>query len=1097
MSKIFRFTLLTLSLVFCLSAIAFGQQTGGTIEGTVKDPQGAVVPGATVSVQGVNVGFSRTVQTNDEGVYRLAQVPPGTYRVTIAPISGFTEFKAENIVVVIEKTTTVDANLSTQVGAVVDVTSDQTGVVVDSTDSKIQSNITNQLIESLPKGTSFTSVLKAAPSVRIESQLTSANGSETGWIGIDGASSAENTFLIDGQEVTNFRSGTLNRVNNLPTSLVQEVQVKTSGFEAEHGGASGGVIVVGTKGGTNEWRGEFGLQFETSKLQPAPRSFAPVVVRTGTNQLAYSVQQPRDSYNNVFPTATFGGPVVKDRVWFIGSWTPQIFRTTRTVNYYQPITVASGSTLRLNNSAQPQTFNAKTTYEYGFGRVDAAITNNIRVFASYLWNPAIFDGTLPQNAITIGGLPLSTRLGGTLYSGSALAAQQGGRTNSNNFATQVTWTPTQRAVASFRYGRTFLNERGTAAYGIPNETRFICTGFAPLPAGTGCDFGFQNISGNTFAAKDVSVRNTFNADLSYNLSNFGGSHIFKGGYEYGKVKNDVARGYRNTGIVQLFYNESAEDVGVPIDCDLDAGCLGVGELLRFGTVGIASNRYNALYVQDKWQPFRRLTLNLGVRFENENLPAFNTSGSGGQAGIPLTFGWGDKIAPRLGGAFDIFGDGKSRIFASYGLFYDRLKFELPRGSFGGDFYRDDYFPILAAHPEYTYYTLSRIIGNFSDPIGGGNPSTAGGLSQFQLDYRIPSNLNPSVYQSLGLPVGGVDPDLKPFTQSEITFGFEREFFSNYVLTARFTRKNVENAIEDQANLGTFESENYIIGNPGKGLAFQQRQAAGYIKQAEAQREYKAVEVVLNRRLANNYYYNVNYTWSRLYGNYTGLASSDEAGRASPGVNRFFDYVINGFTATGAPDNGLLPTDRTHTFKAYGGYTWQWWGSKTNETEFSAFQTIASGTPQTTFINVASTSIPLSKRGDLGRTETFTQSDVSLYHRYRFGRDNRFTLIGEINVLNLFNENNVTAFNTTRYLIDNTLSGVDLDPCYNPNGTLNTGCTGTPNILLTTALNNVLRGNATAALQATENRAGNKNIIHGAPAAFQTPRNVRFGFRLVF
>ena len=1095
MRKNFKFLVLTLSFVLGLSALVFGQQTAGTIEGTVKDPQGAVVPGASVTVEGVNVGFTRTVQTDNNGFYRIQQAPPGTYKVSVAAISGFAATTLQNpVVVVIEKVTTADVNLGVAGTAVaVDVTSDPTGVVVDPTDNKIQTNITTQLIDSLPKGTSFASVLRAAPATRPEPL--------SGGFQVDGASGSENTFLVDGQEVTNFRTGTLNAVNNIPTSLVQEVQVKSSGFEAEHGGASGGVVVVGTKSGTDQWRGEFGMQFEPSKLQATQNTSNPQVYRpSSTSQLIYAVQQPKDSFNNVFPTATFGGPIIKRKAWFIGSWTPQYYRTDRTVTYYRSFTAANGTRLIPNTTYAPEVYSAKTTYNYGFARVDAAPTNNLRVFASFLWNPAVYEGLLPLSPIAIGSVPAQSIIGGKTYTGANLSAIQGGRTNSNNVSTQAVWTPTQKAVVSFRYGRSFLNEKGASAYGIPPEERFRCLGVSgPYSAyNTGCQLNFQNIPSNNLSVKDISIRNTFNADLTYSIGNFGGSHILKGGYEYGKVKNDVQNGYRNYGYTLLYYGYDFSDLGVPGSCG--TGCIGVGETIRFGTQGTASNRYNALYIQDKWQPFRRLTLNLGVRAENENLPSFNTGGAGSNQGIPIKFGWGDKIAPRIGGAYDVRGDGKSRIFASYGLFYDRLKFELPRGSFGGDFYRIDFYPILEAHPEYTYYTLPRILGNFTDPIGGGNPSTAGGLSIFQLDYRIPSNLNPSVYQGLGLPLGGVDPNLKPFTQSEFTVGYETELFKNYVFSTRFTRKNVENAIEDQANLGFYEAESYIIGNPGKGLAYDQRKAAGYVKQATAQREYKALEFVLNRRLANNYYFNVNYTFSRLYGNYSGLASSDENGRTSPGVNRFFDYDVNGFTALGTPDNGRLATDRPHVFKAYGGYNFDWWKSKTNTTELTFFQTIESGTPQTTFIGIASTSIPLSKRGDLGRTPTFSQTDLGLQHRYKFGRDNRFTLVGEINVLNLFNQSIVTGFNTTRYLRQNTLGGEDLDPCYNPyyldDGYIPPGCTAA-NLTLTQALNNVLNGKIGSQLQALESLNGNKSLIYGKPSAYQGSRNIRFGFRLIF
>lgn len=137
------------------------------------------------------------------------------------------------------------------------------------------------------------------------------------------------------------------------------------------------------------------------------------------------------------------------------------------------------------------------------------------------------------------------------------------------------------------------------------------------------------------------------------------------------------------------------------------------------------------------------------------------------------------------------------------------------------------------------------------------------------------------------------------------------------------------------------------------MHLQTLQALGYQKSVRPQRRYDGLEVVVEKRLSNNWYFNANYTFSRLYGNYTGLASSDEPhlvdGRLAPGASRAFDLPFIGFTAEGNPDNGRLPTDRPHVFNIYGAYIFDWMGSKTNSTEISAFQTVTSGTPMTTSI----------------------------------------------------------------------------------------------------------------------------------------------------
>ncbi|MFN0084869.1 MAG: TonB-dependent receptor domain-containing protein [Blastocatellia bacterium] len=1055
------FGLMLLAVTMVVGApMAVAQETTGNIEGVVTDVSGARIPGATVKVEGS--AFSRTTTANSDGFYRMLQIPPGVYKVTITA-DKFSSATVEAVTIVLGKTTEVPFSLKVgNVSEQVVITSDDVARI-DPADNKIQTNITTRVIDSLPKGVNMTSLLKISPAARPEAL--------SGGFQIDGASGSENSFIIDGQEVSNFRTGVLNTSNNLPFQFIQEIQIKTSGFEAEYGGATGGVVNVVTKGGSNEYHGLAEYQFEPNQLWAGPRptlnSF-----RTGTGanflQINEYLRPLKDQFTNHYPAFAIGGPIAKDRLWFFTSYAPQIFDTTRTSTYFS----SQDPRTRVQNASE--TWGSRFRQEYFQGRLDASPLNNLRLSATYTWNPIVQDGLLGAGQIVLGGVIPSVNFGGSIgrLTGRQLTDRQGGRVNSNNVTTQAVWTPTSNLVTTFRFSRGFLNEK-LNSYFIPQQTRFICAGLTP-PAGANCALGFQNITNNNNIFYDISVRRNFEGDIIYITNKLGGRHEFKGGYQNTKVSNNVLTGYIPYGIVQLQYGLTINDLTGRND-SVTPGTIGAGLIQRFGRTGNASNQAHSIYFQDRWQPTSRLSINAGVRFEKENLPSFNSFAP------PINFGWGDKIVPRVGFAYDLTGSGKTKLFASYGQFTDRLKFELPRGSFGGEFFRNDYFEISAANPNYDYYTLARILGNNVDVLNGKCPiNNPSGLTRCQYDFRIASN-NPGAT----IFDGKVDPNLNPFRQTELTVGFERELSRNYLLSVRYSYKNVTDAIEDAGFPTPEGSEAYIIGNPGKGLHAETAKAQGYAKTTTPQRRYDALEIKLDRRFSKNYFFNLAYTYSRLYGNYSGLASSDENGRTSPGVNRFFDLPHLGFTAAGTPDNGRLATDRPHVFNMYGAYNFNWFEKvKNQETLLSLFSTAQSGTPITSFYTFYAAAV-LSGRGNLGRTPVFTNTDFAVSHRIKFGSNEKLGLAFDFNVLNIFNEANVLGVVSTPGAINPSIGTLGLPAAVNDepkalNYLLTTGILNNYNTFL----------NDPAFPQRKQTALGMAN-------SFQGGRQVRLGIRFTF
>ena len=684
----------------------------------------------------------------------------------------------------------------------------------------------------------------------------------------------------------------------------------------------------------------------------------------------------------------------------------------------------------------------------------------MQVNGSFVYNPITTHGILPTFTQLAGGPPPAVD-----------QLNLGGRDASIIYNFEGIYTPTQNLSIDVRYGRGYLNERtynantGAYGYGIPAITQYAC-------ASTNCSAGsagYANVASNTFIQKDISIRKSLDLTAGLYLNDFGGRHNFRFGYQYTKLSNDVD--ISNVTLGSLNFNIGATQTTFdtagntrPTAAERAAGAIGYGTLTLAGTFGAASSKNEAIFVQDAWQVNNRLTLNLGIRTEREDVPSFKAGAAG------FKFNWASKFAPRIGASFDVKGDGKWKIFGSYGRFFDRFKYELPRGSFGGD--TQLVYDFIVKDPNIFSYTRASVLAN---------------NIRFQ-DQRKPSN-DPADNR--------VDPNIKPFQQAELTFGTAYDFGNGFILDSRYTRKHIIRAIDDIGFHDLTDSEDYFIGNPGEGVCAKPACGKYAIPGAiatKAKRVFNGVETRVQKRFGNNISIDSSYTWSRLFGNYSGSASSDEAqrqaggiGRNSPAVSRYFDLPFIGFTADGKPDDGLLPTDRTHFFKLSGNYRFDWWGNKNNATDFNLFYQVGSGTPITTRARIAGVSGQIvSKRGDLGRTGILSQTDFSMTHKYRFGTENRFGVAFDVNVLNLWNQED--EFSRRETITRNNVPPSEF-------GCANVAVGDTALRCVTRAFFN---GAMTSAKVLTyANVVGNKDERYNLPQAFQAPRAIRFGFRFIF
>jgi hypothetical protein len=935
-----------LLVIAALAVPAFAQDQRGSIEGVVRDASGAILPGATVEAKApTGVVLSTTANTN--GVYRFPSLPPGTYDVT-ATLSGFTGETVEVVRVSLGQIKKVDFSLAVAgVTETVQVTA--VSPLIDVRQATRQTNIRTEQVELLPKGRDFTTLVTQAPGANNEAKL--------GGLSIDGASAGENRYIIDGIETTDIQDGTSG--TNLIADFVEEIQVKSSGYTAEYGGATGGVVNVLTKSGTNDFNGTVGFQFQGSSLAGARRPELRQSLTDPANVAEY-VNYPKDDETRVEPMFSIGGPIAQNRLWFFGAYQPAITNTTREVSPSTAVNPAAG------------TFDEDQgdTSHFVTANVNSQISSNLRGRVAYNNSYRKLDGLLPS-------------LAGTDATGTDYGKIQefpkwavGGN---------LDWVTSPRLFFGMKAGYRAADTNDSNVTEIP---RLIFStgnnlGFPEVPPSLQRSTGFQNIPSNNKITYDQQNRLYFQADGTL-YANAAGAHQVKFGFQYDRLGNNVLSG-EAANLIRLRWNTQLVS-GDPSTRGpygyYQVRSNGVNPKQGFITEGDIHMNVLGLFVQDSWTINNKLTVNLGIRTEQEKVPTY-TSG----AEIPefgLEFPFSQKVAPRLGFAYDVNGDGRWKAFGSWGVFYDIFKLELPRGSFGGDKWLEYYYTL----DNYDWQALINTVqNNAACP-----PACPGRLLQGPIDFRHPS-----------FGSDAIEPDIKPMKMQEATFGLEHQLNEIMAFSVRYVHKQVDRAIEDTGALDENQNEIYIIANPGEGLT---QLAHPGVAMPLPVRDYDSVEFAFDKRLRDNWYLRTSYLWSRLHGNYSGLSQSDENGRTSPNVGRLYDYPMMMFQDGGIASYGPLPTDRPHQFKAQFIYQWDF------GTSLGLNQYLASGLPVTREIGIyPPNTLPVQYigRGSDGRTPTFSQTDLYVQHQVNLGQRN-FQVF--LNVLNLFNQETAIGRSST-------------------------------------------------------------------------------------
>ena len=1046
--------MLALLLLFATGASA--QEQSGSIEGIVKDTSGAVLPGVSVEAKNIQ-GATVSVVSGQDGTYRFPSLTPGRYTVT-AVLPGFKKVAFENIDLLLGQVLKINFDLAVGLSEDVQVTAESP--IIDVKQNAVSASITQELIERIPRGRNFTSVINTAPGTNEESR--------NGGFQIDGASGSENRFVVDGMDTTNLRTGVSGKT--VFTDFLAEVQVKTSGYAAEYGGSTGGVISAISKSGSNVYHGSFGTYYRNEKFQADPRKswrinpFTDCTANTcaGTPEF---VATPDTLFDNWNPIGDIGGPIFRNRAWFYFGTSYDRTDNERTTTF--------------RNSPAPFATKTMTSWsdsKYYNGNVSSQINSAFRVRGSAALQRSGNRGSIagsqqPNGSFFADGTPTDGFNTATWDATEEAFRDRWERTGSNSrndlYAGNLYWVATPRLFADIQTGYWATDSWNPPDF-AGNQILHSFNGTNCDPAGGACPFpetpvnlrqrsGFVDNKSTSRQVQDLYARTHVNANFTWFKTGWGGEHQFKFGGRFERLQNKVNTGAQEPTIT-LFWNNAY----TALDGRTVRGQYGYYQVSK-GVVtngDVKSNNYS-FWLQDSWTIKNNFTVNAGIRAENENTPSYRDEFPG------IEFGFRDKLAPRLGFAYDIKGDSKWKAYASYGKFFDITKLEMPRGSFGADHW---------IQYMWTLDTLDWTSINCQE-----GPTGCPGTFIEQNDRRHPSNEpDPALFAYFGREQNTIDPDMKPVQTGEVTFGLDHELNQSMSVGVRYVRKWLDKTIEDVGVLVPGVGEVFFIANPGFGVARQILPEPAPPMPA-AERTYDAVEFRVTKRYANRWSLNGGYTWSRLFGNYGGLASSDENGRTSPNVERYFDGMYLVFDKEGNPVTGLLPTDRPHFFKVQATYDLPW------GTNIGTYSFLASGGPKSTSINLLGYSPTfINGRGDLGRLPWTSQTDLFLQHDFKLMRGHRFAI--NLNVDNLFNQNGVLNENTFPYRDNFTIPS-----------SIASSVT-TPGVL--SARDNYLlnQGYDPAFLVSAIRTAGSRmrdNSLYGKPSSFQGRRSLRLGVKYTF